>query len=186
MDCISRPGKFTETSDPVDDLIPWLRYNINEILEKDDNCLNCCKGEMTFLDNKTKLLITIVKGNLALRSSMNKEIKEKFKVSEIVWAVGDGTTITILDELDSDTIYLRIRSFYEEMLRKEGDMDPKKVKKSEDYIRRLSGKPSWERKIDLCSEVLTGILEYAYSYKDSYGVTMGDYAKQLQKQQVVG
>lgn len=186
MDCIAKPGGFTETTDPVDDLIPWLRNNLNEILGRGGNCRNCCKGNLEIIKQESKLLITIVRGNLVLRSSRHEEIKKKFIVSEIVWEAEKGATYTILDELDSDTIYLRIRSFYEDILRKEGDMDPEKVRKSEDYIRRLSGNPSWERKIDLCSEVLTGILEYAYGYKDNYGVTMGDYAKQLQKQPVVG
>jgi hypothetical protein len=40
---------FVEDSDPIEDMGIGRRNIINEILDKNDNCLNCCKGKI-YLD----------------------------------------------------------------------------------------------------------------------------------------
>jgi hypothetical protein len=148
------------------------------------------------IDVTTDSGITInVDGNMVLD---NFDIKKQYKDIQLRKINGH---ITILDDLTTEELYKRIRTFYLKVLdnflgKKTEDqekilfpnkkdsfviMRPDLIEKSEEYIRNLSDNPKKEELNDLAEKIMSGILEYGFRAKDKYGVKMNQYAKSLKK-----
>lgn len=110
-----------------------------------------------------------------------------------------GSAVTILSELSTGEIYLRIRYFYLSVLdkclekitqtqevilfgvNKRFPMALGLIEDSEATIRSMTLYPTDTDLRALADNILSGILEYAFDAKDEYGVKMSQYAKALKK-----
>lgn len=108
-----------------------------------------------------------------------------------------GSPYTIISDLSTDEIYLRIKIFYTQVLDRclgksaeeqevilfgknnHFSMTPGLIEASEEYIRRMTLYPTDSTLQDLAEKILSGILEYAFHAKDEYGVKMNQYARAL-------
>lgn len=135
-----------------------------------------------------------------------KAVFEDFEIREvpkkIEFVCNPGSCCTMLSKLTVSEIYLRIKSFYSDILdnclgktiseqqdylfrfNEPNSMLPMAsgfIEDSEEYIRNLPESSIDANHEDIVKQIIYGILEYAYHAKDESGVKMHQYANALMK-----
>lgn len=153
-------------------------------------------AEFDFKTNTDPVSITIT------GKAVFEEFKTREDLKKIEFICNPGSCYTILSDLTTSEIYLRIRNFYFDILddcfgkttseqqdyvfrfNKPISMitwSSVHIEKSEEYIRSLPESSVDANLKDLAMQIISGILEYAYHAKDESGVKMHQYAKALLK-----
>lgn len=159
-------------------------------------------GFTSALNKESKVIIIEVDGGVVLK---NYEILNVDGINGLydVEIVPDTFSIEILDKIDKDILYERIRYYYNQVLDNCLDksleeqykylfpesritifpppvyLKKGEIERSEQYVRNLSSYPSTEQMIELADKIISGNLEYGYYAEDKYGVIMKQYAKAL-------
>lgn len=191
---------FTEENKTLDGI--GARHLINKILDRDGNCLNSCQGDVDPDPDNEGYLIKIVRRNLVLKSLRHNEILRKLGIKNLIIKSDPGYHFTIIDEMNTDELYVRIKSFFINLI----SLTPQDkyilfegtsilriigweeilglIDKSVNYINTLPIQPSDIDKKELsqliCCDGL--LLFYGGKLKDDYSVQMGSYASELGEQ----
>ena len=186
----------------VRDLLPTdPQYRVNEILEKDNNCLESCYGRVTKSDDGI-CVIQIEPGScLVIRSLRLDLLKYSLGVSDVRFEP-KNSRVTILDQLTVTELYNRIKSYYENVLKNclgkspedqmtylfGDDMQNRSlnlrhkeqvIENSESLIRDLPSEATDIQMKSLVIEVFHKSLEYALNAKDEHCAAMKAYAEEL-------
>jgi hypothetical protein len=177
------------------------QYRVNEILEKDNNCLESCYGRVTKSDGGI-CVIQIEPGSCLVIKSLRLDLlKYSLGVSDIRFEP-KNSCVTILDQLTVTELYNRIKSYYENVLKNCLGKSPedqmiylfgddmqngslhlkyreKDIENSESLIRDLPFEASDIQLKSLVIEVFHKSLEYAVNSRDEYCVSMKSYAEEL-------
>lgn len=162
-----------------------IRNSINEILGEGKNCISCCVGEVEVTEGST-LTIQVSEGNLVMRSLRRDLLASRLSIKDVVLNVIPPATCTILDEMEKEELYERIRKSYRKIICSIGELDPAHVEKSREYIERLPDHPALDELERIAEEITSGGLEYANREKDEFGVEMGTYARELKERLRIG
>ena len=125
------------------------------------------KGEATFNFNIISDPVRItISGNAVF-----EEFKTREDLKKIEFICITGSCYTILSDLTTSEIYLRIKNFYDKVLNSDGNK-----------IAILPSEPSANQMLDLVEQINSrGFLFYARREKDEYGVRLEQYATALKK-----
>jgi hypothetical protein len=159
-------------------------------------------GFTSALNKENKVIIIEVDGVVVLK---NYEILNVDGIKGLydVKIVPDTWSIEILDKIDKDILYERIRYYYNQVLDNCLDksleeqykylfpesritifpppvyLKKGEIERSEQYIRNLPDNPSIEQMDEFAEKIISGNLEYGYYAEDKYGIIMKQYAEEL-------
>ena len=188
-----------DDTDPLNDMGIVERGLINEILDRDGNCLKSCGGDVDLDADNRVCLIKVVKGNLVLKSRRHSEILKKLKIANLIMNTAEGQYCTILDELHSDELYERIKSFLTNLIKLTPSSQKElfygtsilkgfsweeilnMINNSANYVIALPNEPSDIEKKELSQQVFCDGLRLFFSFelKDDHSVQLGSYASEL-------